>query len=139
MIVGKVSPFIDVDHEDPITRKQNEIMLEQELSFAGHLSLPAVLMSLREKNVNLARILHNRVMASPLNQTRFHVWLHIPMVSHTDESLNFRKDATNGSEDIVQDTWKWWNNFRCVGNFEKKLGLALELSADLPEAAIINR
>jgi type II protein arginine methyltransferase len=68
LIVGKIAPFIDVDHEDDLIRKQNEKMLDQELSFAGHLSLPAIMMPLREKNVNLARIIHNRVMVSPLNQ-----------------------------------------------------------------------
>ena len=57
-----------MDHEDDLIRKQNEKMLDQVLSFAGHLSLPAIMMPLREKNVNLARIIHNRVMVCPLNQ-----------------------------------------------------------------------
>ena len=68
LIVGKLSPYIDVDHEDKIQRQMSEKVLEQELSFAGHLGLPAVMLRLRKNNTNLARILHSKVLISPLNQ-----------------------------------------------------------------------
>lgn len=42
-------------------------------------------------------------------------------------------------EDHHQGTWHWWNNFRCIGNFEKKLSLALELTADLPDEIELER
>nr|CAG4638294.1 EOG090X028A [Cyclestheria hislopi] len=137
LIVGKISHYIDVDHEDPLLRKQYEKTLDQELSFAGHLSLPAVMMTLRKSNVNLARILHNKVMCSPQNQGRYHVWLHLPMVSHAKESSQWYNKVAEDQYD--EDPWLWWNEFRQVSNFEKKLGLALELSADLPDAVILDR
>lgn len=49
-------------------RQESENMLEQELSFAGHLGLPAVLAPLRKNNTNFARVLHNKVLVSPSNQ-----------------------------------------------------------------------
>lgn len=67
-IVGKISPYIDVDHEDKAMRQQSEMILDQELSFAGHLGLPAVMMSLKKNNVNLARTLHNKVVPSSMCQ-----------------------------------------------------------------------
>ncbi len=75
LIVGKISPHIDLDHEDKILRQESEKMLEQELSFAGHLGLPAVMVPLRKKNTNFARVLHNKVLAVPSNQvnTLLHV------------------------------------------------------------------
>lgn len=66
-----MAPYIDLDHEDEKVRKQNEKALEQELSFAGHLGLPAVMITLRKKNINLARVLHNKVLLSPQNQVGF--------------------------------------------------------------------
>ena len=66
--MGKVSPHIDLDHEDKILRQESEKVLEQELSFAAHLGLPAVMVDLRKNNTNLARSLHNKVLALPSNQ-----------------------------------------------------------------------
>ena len=68
LVVGKLSSYIDLDNEDEKVRKHSEKTLEQELSFAGHLGLPAVMISLRKKSVNLARFLHNKVLLSPQNQ-----------------------------------------------------------------------
>ncbi len=64
--------------------------------------------------------------------------MQVPMVSRKEEGKQFR-EVTLDEADKSQDTWSWWNNFRSVGNFEKKLGLALELSADLPDSIIIDR
>lgn len=68
LIVGKISPHIDLDHEDKLLRQESEKMLDQELSFAGHLGLPAVMTTLRKNNTNLARVLHNKVLPIPSNQ-----------------------------------------------------------------------
>lgn len=136
LIVGKISPHIDLDHEDRLLRQESENMLEQELSFAGHLGLPAVLAPLRKNNTNFARVLHNKVLVSPSNQARYHVWLHLPMISPKTESSQFEREV---KEEDTDDTWHWWNNFRSTANFEKKLSLALELTADLPDSVDIDR
>jgi hypothetical protein len=57
-----------LDHEDKLLRQESEKVLDQELSFAGHLGLPAVFVPLRKNNTNFARVLHNKVLSSPLNQ-----------------------------------------------------------------------
>lgn len=81
LIVGKLSSYLDLDHEDKFIRQQSEKLLEQELSFAGHLSLPAVMISLRKKNTNLARVLHNKVVTAPVNLVNIN--------SHIHQGLNF--------------------------------------------------
>jgi protein arginine N-methyltransferase 5 len=58
------------------------------------------------------------------------------MISPKVEACQFERDGVEGE---VDDTWHWWNNFRCTANFEKKLSLALELTADLPDAEDIER
>ncbi|RLU15326.1 hypothetical protein DMN91_012320 [Ooceraea biroi] len=42
LIIGKVSPFINVDSTDPVVRKNSEKTLTQELSLASHFGLSAV-------------------------------------------------------------------------------------------------
>lgn len=65
LVVGKLSPWIDVDCEDPTLRQQSELTLTQELQYCTHLGLPAVMLSLHGPNhVNLARLLHNRLYAN---------------------------------------------------------------------------
>ncbi|PNF42601.1 Protein arginine N-methyltransferase 5 [Cryptotermes secundus] len=132
LIVGKLSPYIDVDSEDPVVRKESEEALNQELAYASHLGLPAVMFTLRRDNqTNLARILHNKMQAG----STYQIWLHLPMESpaiaasyyHSDEE-DFRR-LHGGSE---MNTWEWWNKFRSVCNFEKRLGLALEVTPDIP-------
>lgn len=64
MIVGKLSPYIDVDNPNPLLRKQFEEVLAQELAYASHLGLPAIMFTLRgNNNVNLARLIHNKLQA----------------------------------------------------------------------------
>ncbi|KAJ9578127.1 hypothetical protein L9F63_025012, partial [Diploptera punctata] len=139
LIVGKLSPYINVDSEDPIVRKQSEEALNQELAYASHLGLPAIMFTLRGDNqINLARILHNKMQAG----STYQVWLHLPMESpavaaaYNYENEEELKELNGGRE---QNTWEWWNTFRSVCNFEKKLGLALEMTADLPSEEEISR
>jgi len=136
LVVGKISPYINLDHEDKSVRLQSEKTLEQELAFAGHLALPAVMISLRQKNINLARCLHNKVVSAPANLARFHVWVHLPMVSPASEAAFYEREPLEEDSDTP---WHWWNRFRCLANSEKRLGVALEMTADLPDEAAINR
>lgn len=34
---------------------------------------------------------------------------------------------------LVEDPWEWWNAFRVMCDYNKKLGVALIVSHDLPE------
>ena len=54
------------------------------------------------------------------------VWIRVPATSH--------RDAYSG-EEAVDDTWEWWNTLRSLCLPCVRLGVALELSSDLPEPA----
>lgn len=122
------------------------------------------MMPLKKNNTNLARILHNSVMSSPSNQVsifslkkvqqilimclsslqaRYHVWLQMPMVSREYEAAQYQRNGESTSSDDGEscgdETWHWWSRFRCLANFEKKLGLALELTANLPDSSSVDR
>ena len=67
--MGKLSPYINVDSEDLVVRKQSEEALNQELAYASHLGLPAIMFSLRGDNqINLARMVHNKMQAGSTYQ-----------------------------------------------------------------------
>lgn len=45
----------------------------------------------------------------------------------------FYRDEENLSEITAESPWEWWNAFRVICDFDRKLGVALIVSNDLPE------
>lgn len=72
MIVGKISPYIDVDSSDLTFRRQSEAALAQEMTYASHLNLCAIAVQLTSGNqVNLARALFSKIMSPYSYQVQF--------------------------------------------------------------------
>lgn len=123
LVVGKFSELFEVDCEIEHVRKQSEALFVQELEFASHLSLPAVLLRLNSgNNMNLARILYSKISAG----CSYQVWVHMPM-------------CVRAQQEIEEDSWEWWNKFRSLCDYDKKIGLALELSTELPNEHQLQR
>ncbi|EDV21786.1 uncharacterized protein TRIADDRAFT_59862 [Trichoplax adhaerens] len=129
-IVGKISPWILPDSVDEATRYNSEKALNQELSYASHLSLPAITVQLNGGSVaRLASILNSYLNTSLGHQQ---VWIQVPLC------------ATNNGNDAVRDTaledpWGWWNTLRSMCSFHKRLGLVLEVTQALPTDVEIDR
>ena len=66
----------------------------------------------------------------------FHqTWVQVPMENPAKRALSYR-----GVEDtITESPWEWWNGFRSLCDSDKRLGVALIISHDLPESAEIQR
>lgn len=67
LVIGKLSPYIDVDSKYPIVRTNSEHTLYQELALASHLGLPAITFKLTsgiDENANLARIMNDKMSNS---------------------------------------------------------------------------
>ncbi|KAK7868278.1 hypothetical protein R5R35_013873 [Gryllus longicercus] len=132
LIVGKISSYIDVDCLVPAQRKQYEAAFIQELQYASHLCLPAVMVSLHGLNItNLARLLNNKIQSN----CSYQIWVHVPMECPSVGSKNYYLNENDGSEkeDVLKPcTWNWWRKFHSLANWESKLGLALEITSDIP-------
>lgn len=129
LIVGKISPYFEIDSEIEHVRKTNEALFLQELEFANHLSLPAILLPLRSGNcINMAKILYARISGC----CTYLVWVQLPMVAK-------KRIETIGNGDTDYNSWEWWNKFRIYCDYDKKLGLALELSQDMPSDQDLER
>lgn len=76
-IVGRISPWIDVDSSDAFDRRNSELALLQELNWAAHLALPAMIVPLRRPhNPNLARLLMQFLKGA---RFPYVIWIQIPM------------------------------------------------------------
>ncbi|XP_057333940.1 protein arginine N-methyltransferase 5 [Microplitis mediator] len=134
LIVGRLSPHINVDSAIKHVRENSEAALAQELSLASHLGIPAITFKLHgtiDKNINLARIINNKLVSVSNTQ----VWVQIPMENPLKQMMSYRTDE----EIHCESPWEWWNGFRFICDFDKKIGVALIVSHDLPEEDEINR
>jgi len=124
-VVGKVSQWINLDSNNPVVRARSEKAFKQEIAWATHLSLPAVLLpSPSYEAVNYSRVINEIA----LNLSYMHVWLRIPLVSPQALLMEEEKDSVEPQ----LDTWEWWNKVRGLCEHNSNLQIALELTGDLP-------
>ncbi|XP_077503631.1 protein arginine N-methyltransferase 5 isoform X2 [Amblyomma americanum] len=149
LVTLKISKWIDVDSPVESFRKASEEVLNQEMCYAAHLGVPAILIHVRSRRcVNLSRMLHNFIFASHTYQA----WILIPMepasqqsrqhlCSLSGEGNQCDNDDNNNVDDFSrdEDPWEWWNMFRNVAGPEKRLGLALSLPANIPDESAMRR
>ncbi|PIK35137.1 hypothetical protein BSL78_28040 [Apostichopus japonicus] len=141
LVVGKLSSWIQVDSPDEVVRKNSEGALMEELLYGAHLSLPALMVPLNGPEcVNLSRCLLSHLQGHSNHQ----VWIHVPMVAETcaeglvENEVKQKLDGSDGDQS-ESDSWRWWSTLRTVCNHNKRLGIALEIPADLPSSDVIDR
>ncbi|KAJ8734133.1 hypothetical protein PYW07_014684 [Mythimna separata] len=132
-IVGRLSPYLNVDSPSSVVRQRHEDCLTEELSYCRGLGLPAIMLSVhgRESN-NLARILNSYYEISHHPSL---IWVHVPMIC-TRIVTNCDSET---EEDAWNETWLWWSKFHERLEWDKRVGVALELSADLPSDEVVQR
>ncbi|XP_037077517.1 protein arginine N-methyltransferase 5-like isoform X2 [Pollicipes pollicipes] len=138
LVVGKLSAHLDLDSASDTVRQQSEAALAEELSFAAHLTLPAVTLRLhRARNMNLARHLYSRVV----NSCSYQIWVQVPLRSPAAVQRQYRSDMPEGEADEPErdDTWLWWDRLRNATGTEARLGVCLQVGADLPESRCLDR
>uniref|UniRef100_G3MLH5 Protein arginine N-methyltransferase n=2 Tax=Amblyomma TaxID=6942 RepID=G3MLH5_AMBMU len=153
LVTLKISRWIDVDSPVESFRKTSEKVLMQELSYAAHVGVPAILIDVRSRCcVNLARMLNNYLLASHTYQLMYQTWILVPMEPPSREYRHLfsplskegnrcDNDDNNNIGDLSrdEDPWEWWNVFRNLAGPEKRLGLALRLTADIPDESTVRR
>jgi len=131
LVVGKLSPTIDVDSRVPTVRKNSEERLGQELRYASHLGLPAIVVKLYGvSHTNLARLVSNHLYKG----ASFQVWVQVPLIA--PDSGKFEREEPGGE---AEDTWEWWNRFRMVTDSHNSVNLCLMLTEEIPEETSILR
>jgi len=119
-VVGKISSVM-ADSNCLQTRKHADATISEEVAWAAHLSLPAILFPTPFPSYhNYAKILRRSTL-----EYRGQIWVRIPM--------------TLSSEADIGQTWEWWNQIRILSEHQPRVLVALEMSADLPDEKFIDR
>ncbi|CAG9783121.1 unnamed protein product [Diatraea saccharalis] len=132
-LVGKVSPYLNVDSEVSLVRQRHEDCLNEELSYCRGLGLPAIMLSLTsQKTNNLARIIQSYY------ENCHHpslIWARVPLLN-----TNLRTVANDEDSELSSnEPWFWWSKFHERLDYDKRVGVILELSADLPSQKMLKR
>lgn len=130
LVVGKISPWIDVDSSNKMTRNNSILAFQQELAFGAHLSLPAILVKLKgPENIQLSHIVNYTMLNSYLQQ----IWIQVPLFSNEEliEDNLFRNIRKPLDEKYSTDTWEWWNQVRSLCDNHRKLAPVLEINSKI--------
>jgi len=136
-VVGKTSPWIDCDSASVPNRRDGEAALRQELMWAAHLSLHAVLLPAPSCSAtNYARVVNQ--FLSALSSTA--LWVRVPVVAPEIEAAAARGEPEPSSEcHRHRDPFEQWATFRALCEGHPSLGVCLDVGAALPSASEMHR
>lgn len=136
-LVGKLSPYLNVDSASSTVRQRHEDCMNEELSYCRGLGVPAIMLTLHGRDTNnLARILQTYY------ETSHHIsliWARVPMVCNKMLRDHVDHEDNGDSEESWNETWFWWSKFHERLEWDKRVGVVLELSADLPSEDLLKR
>eukprot|EP00455_Lapot_gusevi_P049550 TRINITY_DN7042_c0_g1_i2.p1 TRINITY_DN7042_c0_g1~~TRINITY_DN7042_c0_g1_i2.p1 ORF type:complete len:646 (+),score=142.20 TRINITY_DN7042_c0_g1_i2:62-1939(+) len=127
-VVGRISPWINLDSPSESVRKNSELAFKQEMAWASHLSVFAIVLpSASSRNcANLARCINQTVLQMQYAQ----LWLPVPLISKQQQLK--QENGEDDQKDVAQDPWEIWNQIRFMCEHHPRLGVALEITSDLP-------
>lgn len=139
-VAGKLSPWINLDAAHEATRKSAEVAFKQELAWACHLQVPWVLLpELSFECANYARVVNQSLLGLSYAQLQ----VPVPLVSRAAQVHSLRATESNQSEQVgavdrhprQESSWEAWNRLHTLCEWHAKLGVALEMTSDLPPQA----
>lgn len=137
-VVGSVSPWIVPDSPDPALRQASLTAFSQEIEWAAHLTVQACILPPPPSGACspfYARAVNQAIASGAASMA---LWVQIP--AGTAGSGTATADADGkGSLAPEDDSWEWWNALRFACWHSTRLGLALEVGADLPPDANLAR
>ncbi|KAL6062042.1 Protein arginine N-methyltransferase 5, variant 2 [Balamuthia mandrillaris] len=141
-VIGKTSPWINLDSDNRSVQLRSAKAFKQEIAWATHLSLSAVLLPVPSfHSTNYAHTINQTV----LNLNYMQVWLKIPLTSpelmleDEDEEGSSNVNRVSASGRSETDTWEWWNSVRSLCEHHSNLYAVLEMTPDLPPASKLKR
>lgn len=142
-VVAKLSPWIRPDCPNPMLRAASERAFLEEVDFANHMSLRALVIPPPNGGAqgvaNLARCISQALLAAPTLQ----LWLRLPVLDLPGKvppvSFNAEDAPVKLPSEREMEPWEVWNTIRTLCGEHPNLGVALELTAELPHRSVLDR
>mmetsp|Transcript_34182 Transcript_34182/g.107768 ORF Transcript_34182/g.107768 Transcript_34182/m.107768 type:complete len:636 (-) Transcript_34182:176-2083(-) len=139
-VVGKVSAWMRFESPVERVRRAAEAAFKQEMAWASHLPLTACLLPYPKEPqppVNYARLVNQTTAQGVAMQ----LWLRVPLLDPRSvvESSTEEDDDTAAEATAATAAWTKWDTLRSLCEQSNSLYVALELPADLPGKAVLDR
>ncbi|KAK2453009.1 protein arginine N-methyltransferase 1.5 [Trifolium repens] len=123
LVVGKISPWLDLDSEDETTRMEAETILRKQIEWASYLSIKACVLPTPKGSscANYARCV-NQILQSKNNMQ---LLVRFPFGMSDD-------DDSPRSNALVDSSWQTWNSFRLLCDYHNQLLIVLDIMRVLP-------
>ena len=133
LIVGEVSPWLQLDSADVGARRRSEVAFKQELAWTSHLSLPALLLPTPGSGtVNYAHCVNQTTLANPACRCG----CACRCMRRRRPSRRRPPPSRRPPPPPPSPTaWSCWNQLRRLCEQSVVIGVALELGLELPEDA----
>ena len=118
LVVGKLTEWKVAKTGTHLEKANEENSMNEELSYAAYLGLPAVFVPVTGANCSaIAKVIYGNLLTCHLGMS---MWIRINM-----------NNPGEGSK--WKSSWEVWNSFRLMCNMHNRVGVALEVGADLPD------
>ena len=142
-VVAKLSPWIRPDCPNPVLRAASEAAFAEEVAFATHLSLRALVIPPPNGGAQGVANLARCISAALLNAPTLQLWLRLPVLDLPGKvpPLSFNPDDAQMQlpSEREMEPWEVWNTIRTLCGEHPNLGVALELTAELPPRSNLER
>uniref|UniRef100_A0A8C7YCI7 Protein arginine N-methyltransferase 5 n=1 Tax=Oryzias sinensis TaxID=183150 RepID=A0A8C7YCI7_9TELE len=129
LIVGKLSPWICADSEI-----ETETASYCSDTRAELLSIPGS-PRLHDPSDGPSQPSLNRVFL-------LQFWIRVPLMAAEDTREDLIENEPFSCPDetsVDEKTWNWWNTFRTLCDYNKRICLAIDIGADMPSDAVIDK
>eukprot|EP00241_Pyramimonas_parkeae_P004115 CAMPEP_0114238944 /NCGR_PEP_ID=MMETSP0058-20121206/8189_1 /TAXON_ID=36894 /ORGANISM="Pyramimonas parkeae, CCMP726" /LENGTH=666 /DNA_ID=CAMNT_0001351077 /DNA_START=112 /DNA_END=2109 /DNA_ORIENTATION=- len=136
-VVGQISDWIDPDSAEEAVAKSSAVAFGEEMGWATHLSLQAVLLHPKSAAcVNLAR-LTNQILQG---LHHMQVWVGVPATAAEEEEASQDSPELDADSGLaLKDPYVWWHQMRIMCESNPSLGVCLRVGPTLPHAATLQR
>ena len=137
-VIGKVSPWIQLDSPHTAIRRRSEEAFKEEVAWAAHLGLSALLLPPPSPEcTNYARL----VQWACLSSQHMKLLIRVPIAAPTDDDDDVVDvaemepvAAAAAAAAACNGPWACWDRLRTLCEQNPSIGVALELGLDLPDA-----
>ena len=129
-VVGRLSPWLEVDSPHAHIRRRSEEAFKQEVAWAAHLGLPALLLPPPPPDgPNYVRL----VQWACASTQHMKLLVRVPIAAPPDdEDGDLATDERRARTTPASDPWACWDRLRTMCEQSSSLAVALELGLDLP-------